>query len=435
VIGVGSYEEPDNLRSFTYQMLHLSESAYWQKTMNKTPEAIVQALRSTVPRTADTLIALESTAKGVGNFFHREWLQAKSGRSAYVPVFVPWFEIPTYSIPIEEKHYNEFIESMTSEDWDKWEAGASLEGINWYRTFMREENYSQEAMSSEYPTTDIEAFTSTGQRIFPMKYVQRMRKGCTDPEFRGELHGEAITGPDSIKRIQFHDNPKGNLWVWTRPDHESPPVSDRYVVFVDVGGRSEKADKSVIRVLDRYWMIEGGKPEFVATWRGNIDTDVFAWKAVQVAIWYNNAYLIVEENSLDKVEDGEGNFLTILDEIANYYDNLYTRTDPSKVRGDTPVKYGFSTNRRSKPQIMNALLAAARDDEYIERDVRACNEMDTYEQKKNGGMGAQDGAFDDMVMCTAGCIWAALTHMEMPALIQPRDSTRTKKTIIGEATI
>ncbi len=434
VVGVGSYEEPDNLRSFTFQMVHISECAFWQKTQNKTPEDIIQALRSTVPRCADSLIALESTAKGVGNFFHREWQKAQGGTSGYTPIFIPWFDIPKYSIRIEERNYGQFVESMTPDDWEKWELGATLEGIHWYRTFMMEENYSQEAMSSEYPTTCIEAFVTTGQRIFPHKYVQRLRKSCRPPEFKGEMHGAEVTGPEALEKLEFHDNPKGNLWIWSKPDYSEPRVKARYVVFVDIGGRTVKADKSVIRVIDRYWMVDGGKPEFVATWRGNIDHDILAWKAAQVAKWYLNALLIVEDNSLDKEDDGSGNFFTILDEISDYYDNLFSRTDPDKIREGMPIKYGFFTDRKSKPMIINALLAAARDDTYIEVDERACDEMDTFEQKANRSLGAVDGGYDDMVMTSAGCVWAAFKHLEPPIFITPQHKLK-RKTILGEATI
>ena len=41
-----------------------------------------------------TLVVMESTANGVGNFFHTEWLRAVAGESDKVPVFVPWYEPP-----------------------------------------------------------------------------------------------------------------------------------------------------------------------------------------------------------------------------------------------------------------------------------------------------------------------------------------------------
>ncbi len=38
-----------------------------------------------------TEIILESTANGVGNFFHRKWRDAETGKSDYIAIFIPWF--------------------------------------------------------------------------------------------------------------------------------------------------------------------------------------------------------------------------------------------------------------------------------------------------------------------------------------------------------
>jgi hypothetical protein len=431
IIGVGSFEEPENLRSFTFQLLHLSECASWKETLLRKPESFVQAIRSTVPLKENTCIVLESTAKGVGNFFHKEWLAAKEGRSGYAPVFIPWFWIDQYQIKI--KDVNAFIKGMTERDWELWSLGATLEGINWYNTFKTGENYDDWQMEEEYPSTAESAFQSSGQRIFPLKYTLKMRDHCCPPEIIGELSGAAMTGPESLNRIGIEKNPFGNLHIWSMPDWDGPPIKNRYIVSVDIGGASKKADKSVMRVIDRYWMLEGGKPEFVATWRGNIDQDILAWKAAQLAKWYNNALLIVEKNSLDKENDGKGQFFTILDEIADHYSNLFYTTDPDKIREGVPVKYGFHTNKDTKPMIINALKAALRDELYIERDSRAVDEMDTYETKPDKTMGAVDGSFDDVLIASAIDVWCVFSYLDPPVIAVKE--TQKRKSIISEASI
>ena len=45
-----------------------------------------------------TLVVMESTADGVGSFFHEEWGRACCGKSDKRPVFVPWHEIARYSL-------------------------------------------------------------------------------------------------------------------------------------------------------------------------------------------------------------------------------------------------------------------------------------------------------------------------------------------------
>jgi hypothetical protein len=439
IIGVGSFEEPENLRSFTFQMLHLSEVASWKPTLLRKPENFVQAIRSTVPMKPNTCIVLESTAKGSGDFFHREWQAAESGRSGYAPVFIPWYWIDDYQLPIQDlkafykKHFEDAKEGVLERNLELWGLGATLEGIHWYNIFKQAENYEHHQMCEEYPSTSHEAFVSSGQRVFRIKDTIEVRKNCRPPEFKGELAGKAVKGKKALDDMRFEDSDLGKLWVWTMPDRESDPVRDRYIVFVDIGGTWVKANKSVIRVLDRYWIMEGGVPEFVATWRGNIDHDILAWKATQVAKWYNNALLAVEDNSLNKEDDGSGHFYTILDEIADHYDNMFARTDPDKVREGAPIKYGFHTNKKTKPEIIDALIAAARDNEYIEVDARAVDEMDTYERKDDGKMGAKDGCNDDMVIATAGCVWICYNYLDPPRYTE-REVIKYK-TVLGEATI
>ena len=106
-------------------------------------------------------------------------------------------------------------------------------------------------------------------------------------------------------------------------------MTNRYLVVVDIGGRSNKADFSVVTVFDRYWMIEGGKPSVVAQWYGHIDMDILAWKSAQIAKYYNNALLVIESNTLethDKERDVDGDQSHfILNQIRDVYDNLYAR--------------------------------------------------------------------------------------------------------------
>ena len=57
---------------------------------------------SSVALKADTVVVLGSTANGVGDFFHDEWLRAEQGRSDKEPVFVPWHEIDLYSLAVDD---------------------------------------------------------------------------------------------------------------------------------------------------------------------------------------------------------------------------------------------------------------------------------------------------------------------------------------------
>jgi glutaredoxin-related protein len=70
IIGVGSVAEPDSIRSFTTHMLHLSEVGSWASTAKVNAESLVATLEGGLVTAPYTLLVKESTAKGVGSYFH-----------------------------------------------------------------------------------------------------------------------------------------------------------------------------------------------------------------------------------------------------------------------------------------------------------------------------------------------------------------------------
>ena len=90
---VASAERPDACRGGDYSLVHFSEVALWKKTRLKTPEDQFRSASSGVLFRPLTMIVLESTANGTGNFFHTEYQSAREGKSQFQALFIPWFEI------------------------------------------------------------------------------------------------------------------------------------------------------------------------------------------------------------------------------------------------------------------------------------------------------------------------------------------------------
>ena len=80
---------------------------------------------------------------------------------------------------------------------------------------------------------------------------------------------------------------------------------------------------AVITVIDRLYMIDLDKPTIVAQWYGHIDMDLLAWKATQIAEYYEHALLVIESNTLE-TNNTKGDAEFILRLIREVYDNLYT---------------------------------------------------------------------------------------------------------------
>ncbi|MEE0961421.1 MAG: hypothetical protein U0L54_02600 [Bacteroidales bacterium] len=433
-ITVGSAEAPESVRSQNVLMAHMSEVGLYPTTAKNNPTRLFRSVTSSILPLPYTMVVVESTANGTGNWFHTEWLKASRGESDKLPLFVAWFEIEMYAMPLPIPE-EDFINSMSPYEWQLWELGATLQAINWYR-HKRLEYHNDDEMQAEFPSTPIEAFVHSGEIIFKQEHCEKLRKLCRQPEWRGDIFSQSrySVGRQSLSQLDLEQQNNGLLKIWAMPDNNIL-VSRRYIVSVDVGGRSAKADYSVITVLDRYWMLEGGVPEVVAEWRGQIDHDLLAWKAAQIATFYNNALLVIESNTIESKDNPDA--LTddyILDQIANAYGNLYARQDPQRIREGLPPRWGFHTNRRSKQTLVDNMIAVVRSQGYIERNDLAINEMLTYERLPNGGYGATSGNHDDILMTRMIALYVS-SDIDPPSIIEGATRQPTTRTIITEATI
>jgi hypothetical protein len=163
-------------RSSTIQYLHGSEVAYWANAAEHA-KGIFQA----VPHERDTEIILESTANGVGNYFHEQWQLAESGKSEFIPIFVPWywqdeyvFKLPAdFTLTDEERELKEFYNLSDPQlMWRRVKINElSVGGIDGTKAFM-----------SEYPNTPVEAFISTGEdTLIDATVAMRARRCVVDP--------------------------------------------------------------------------------------------------------------------------------------------------------------------------------------------------------------------------------------------------------------
>lgn len=438
-IKIGTAKNPDSCRGGDYNLVHCSEVGIWEKTEKKSPEDIVRSACSGVLYKPYTMIVYESTANGTGNFFQIEYDAAKNGKSQFEAMFVSWFDIEQYSLDFEsEKEKRDFAQwlydnrensNAASEReecgrylWWLWEKGATLEAINWY---IRERAKSNEhaIMASEYPSDDVEAFVHSGTRVFDKYRVEALKSTCKPPLQVGDVYADFDEGKKALQNLRFREDRQGLLWVWAHPEIDPEErVTDRYLTVVDVGGRSHKADWSVIVVFDRLFMAEGGKPVVVAQWYGHIDIDLLAWKAAQIAAYYDNSLLVIESNTLethDKERDVDGDQSQfILNQVKDVYPNLYERKQPEEaiVEG-APKRYGFHTNIATKPMIISTLVKVIREAMYVERDERCLAEYNFYEKRKNGSFGAIVGKHDDLLMTRAIGLHICFYEMDTPKII------------------
>ena len=460
-IKIGTAERPDSCRGGDYALVHLSEVGLWKATEGKKPADIVRSACSGVLNKPFTMIVYESTANGMGNFFHKEYEAARKGQTQFTALFISWFQIDWNRTPFtsdtERLDFARFLYDNRENDnamsdreepgrylWRLWQKGATLEAIHWY-VVERTKHQQHGSMAAECPSDDVEAFVNSGASVFDKYLVEKLKRTCCPPRQVGDVYGYADEGKDALNVLKFREDRQGQLWVWSHPDPYDPSdredIVNRYLTVVDVGGRSAKADWSVIVVFDRLFMMNGGKPSVVAQWYGHIDIDLLAWKAAQIAAYYSNSLLVIESNTLEthdrarQVDGDQSQY--ILNQLADVYPNLYARRQSEdEIRQGLPRKYGFHTNVATKPMIISTLVKVVRETLYEERDERCLHEFLTYERKQNGSFGAIDGKHDDLLMTRAIGLHICFHEMEMPRAVA-RGSLRKamKPHVISAATI
>lgn len=82
-------------RGKTYSVVHISELSTWDN-----PGQLDDSLLPAVPQSGLSLVLFESTAKGAGNWWHKQWLATEEGIGRFANLFIPWgVEPKKYSLP------------------------------------------------------------------------------------------------------------------------------------------------------------------------------------------------------------------------------------------------------------------------------------------------------------------------------------------------
>lgn len=443
-IQTGSALNPEAARSDDVAMAHITEEAFFPNTEKWTPAQVVKSVISPILNMPHNFIVRESTPNGMENEFHDEWVRAKSrdkeGRplSSYLPVFVAWFEIETYTKRMTEDERADYIIYLWRHRndksgpgaylWHLFEIGASVEGIAWYEEKMKDYT-AIEDMQQEYPSDDIEAFKYSGKAVFDIYKVEQLRTDCSDHIFIGDIEGDSFDptivsvngGTAAVKyekyacmqNLRLVEMAGGPFRVWDMPD-DSEEVRHRYLVAVDIGGSHKTSDWTDIVVLDRYDCMFGGVPAVVAEWHGHCDPDQLAMRCAQIAHFYQDAFLVVENNTAySKMNDTDGDVSELFFPIlVPLYDNLYNSNHSRLLKHrQKELKYGFNTNRSTKVAIVKFLAAAIRDRKYLEREEETLSEYAYFMQYPNGQYGNVPGKHDDRVMARAIALYV---EHEMP---------------------
>lgn len=277
-----------------------------------------------------------STANGVGNWFHREWEKAVRKENSFRTMFYSWRAVPERD--------------------DEWYARKQRDMLPWQ-------------LHQEYPTTAEEAFLKSGNPVFDLENLKKFGDGY-EPSIRGYLFAKAI------KAHELREQPNGALRVWKLPEE-----GHVYVIGADVAEGLEHGDASSAHVIDVK------TAEMVAHWHGRTDPDLFGEELFALGIFYYGALLGVEANN-------HGISVTSTLKRMNY-PRLWRRREVGSTTANISTRYGFLTNKETKPLMIDDLARCLRLDLHIPCGD-TLREIRSYTRDEKGKMSGSP--FDDRVM-------------------------------------
>ena len=351
-------------RGDTIQALHCSEFAYWPD-----PKKLMKGLNEAVPLSGE--IAIESTGHGVGNDYHKRCIRARDGASHYKLHFFDWKSFPEYRLPLTDAEKKQ-LRANLREEWEEvklFENGIlDLEQLAWRRIKLEDADYDLGTFHQEYPLTLEECFQATGRSLF-YKILYEPTQDWTMQD-----KGLHVLDPH--------------------------PVPGRaYTMGVDASG-GVGADNAGIEIFDTETKHQ------VAEWTSNVTPpDVLAHVAAELGKLFNYAFMVVESNNHGLVTLAEFN-----DETLDLYppEMIFD----SGMGGGLPIEertlsqMGLRTTSRSKP-LMIGRLRTAMAKEYVIHSSALKSELDTFVEKEDGKIEAEEGCMDDRVMASACAIWGA----------------------------
>jgi hypothetical protein len=350
--------------STSHSFFHGSEVAFWNNA-----ETQWLGVAQTVPLSnTRSIMVLESTANGWGNFFHRKWEESADQESTYLRIFVPWYTIPDYRTSLPGTR-DDFIATMTDEEKKEQIAyDLVLEQLYWRRQCIKDQCLGDPMkFRQEFPATSDEAFLVTGSNTYAPEatkyYLQQTRvvkNDVVDNEVR--WRGEFDLREDGT--VAWYPRSDGPIRIYRMPE-----VGKSYGIGLDPSeGRSGTADHSAIEcwsyepreqcaVLD-----EIREPEFVCL------------QARCMQLVYGNAFLIPEANAIGAVA------VMLLVQMQAW--PMYRRESLDRATNVSSSTYGYYAAHGSKKAAVSGAKAIYNNKKAIFHNLKTVRE---FEHLKHNG--------------------------------------------------
>ncbi len=442
-ISCNSANDPGSLRGDTVHDWILTEAAYYGEQGASLGDVLDAGMQQ-VPELFGTLIALETTANGTADGFYDFYQAADNrrpgeilGANGFRAVFLyfgndPECQRPFHGMPHEAPgcYWFDHPEAKT---WDearalrnscsicrkeraKWAATFCVgyikermvkykwdyEQAHWYwYTLERRLRGDKLRMQQEYPCDSNEAFIASGTPLFDAEILKMVIEYCR-PGKLYDLPMQRCTWDELTENEQLRRNSETYLEVWREPSNQRS-----YLIAADSSLGDGKSDPACAYVID------ADDGEVCATIHGQIEPDYYGEVLTWIGYLYNVALLVPEVESM-----GHAVLASINREN---YPNVYQRYDLKPEGWIQSNQLGFSTNRKTKPQLIacgrkyfNTIISKSTAQNIARKikDVQLIYELQKYTtgHLSLAGAGAKRGSHDDR--CMAWFISQLAYHQE-----------------------
>ena len=407
-------------RSRGLNFVHATECSSWGD--QKGLDSLIASLAEENP---NRLYIFESTALGY-NLFHEMCETAKSKLLEQHFIFIGWWAKEIYRYSVGSAKYAEYWlkKPFLSEDETKTAAEVlqlyghviTSEQWAWYRAQAADK--SDASLKEEYPSTEKEAFQATGNSFFALQKVSGDVAFITSHALVPRPY-KVVLG-DSFTRMRIVDGEVGadgvDLSIW-----EEPNPRGRYIMGVDPAtgeAEGDDPDRTVVSIWRGYADKMIQVAEYATT---NPTSQQCAWVMSYLAACYRDCMINLEKNGPGLAVMSELRTLRQLIAMGELRDFtaqigrtgalegirwfLYHRAD--SMGGD--YLYNFTSNPKTKVEILNSLRDAYNTDKLIPRSVPLLREMSTLTQQgakiKGSGRNKDDRVFGAALAQKAWSEW------------------------------
>jgi hypothetical protein len=294
-------------RSEALSLLILDEAAFIDDA-----EVIWTAASSTLSTGGKAILL--STPNGVGNFFHKMWLQAQEGSNNFNPILLDWQVHPERDQAWRDRQTEILGEVQAAQEHDA-------------------------------------SFIFSGNTVIKPEIIEFYRN----------------TYVEEPKSKQGFDS---NLWIW-----EYPEANKSYVLAGDVA-RGDGEDYSAFHIIDveNSTQVAEYKGKLTPKEFGNLMVATATMYNDALLICDNSS---IGHTSIQQVIDRQYKNLFYMSkdlqvvDVNNQHTAKYYREEKSMVPG-------FSISARTRPLIISKLDEYMRDNSFIIRSIRTITEMETF---------------------------------------------------------